>query len=691
MDRIAKGIVKCRIPILIISLLLLIPSALGFVSTRINYDIFSYLPDDIETMQGQNILQDEFGKGAYGIFVCDDMSDKEVTALKEKLQDVDHVADVLGLSDLDIPVEMLPQEVQDLFYAKDGSGQLLFLFFDSTTSSDDTLDAVGEVRKIAGEQCFFSSMSAIVADTRDLIQNEMPIYVIVAAVLNLLVMMICLDSFLVPILFLTDIGMAIIYNLGSNVIQGQISFITMALVAVLQLGVTTDYSIFLYNSYKEQKLIYSDRGEAMAKAISATIVSVSASSLTTIAGFIALCFMTFTLGMDLGIVMAKGVLLGVICCVTILPALLLTFDKAIQKTAHKEIQLPHKKLSDFVVKHHKLLAVIMLVLWIPAVIGYNGISIYYKLDSGLPENLNSVQANQILGEKYQDMNSVSMLLVSSDLSRKDTKAMLKEMKDIDGVSFAVGLDSVIGSNMPEDIIPTDVKEMLETDNWKLLVVSSKYQIATDEINDLCDKLSTVMKSYDPNGMVIGESACTKDLIEICDHDFNVVSAVSMVAIFLLILVALKSGLLPAILVMIIELAIYLNMGTAFYTGTELPFIASVTIGTIQLGACVDYAILMTTRYIQERGDGKSKEESTKIALGTSMHSVITSALSLFAATIGVGIFSSVDLVGALCLLLARGAIISMFIVLLFLPTMYMLLDKWICKTTGGLRKIFAKS
>ncbi len=690
MYRIAKGIVKCRVLILILSIVLLIPSALGFLSTRINYDIFSYLPGDIETMKGQDILQEEFGKGGYGIFVCDNMTDAEVTELEKKFEQVDHVTDVLSLADMNMPVEMLPQDVQDLFYAKDGSGQLLFMFFDTTTSADETIEAVGEVRKIAGEQCFLSSMSAIVTDTKNLIEKEMPMYVIIAAVLNLIVMMICLDSFLVPILFLADIGLAILYNLGSNVIQGQISFITMALVAVLQLGVTTDYSIFLYNSYKEMKLKYSDRKEAMAQAITATIVSVSASSLTTIAGFIALCFMTFTLGMDLGIVMAKGVLLGVICCVTVLPALLLTFDNAIGKTSHKAIHLPHHKFADFIAKHHKILAVLMLALWIPAIIGYNNISVYYKLDKGLPKYLNSVQANEILGEKYQDMNSVSMLLVSSDLSHKDTKEMLGEMKKIDGVSFAVGLDSVIGSSVPEEFVPSEVRDMLDSGKWKLLVVSSEYQIATDEINELCEELAATLKKYDPNGMVIGESACTKDLIKICDHDFQVVSAVSIFAIFALILLSLKSALLPVLLVLIIELAIYLNMGMAFYTGTELPFIASVTIGTIQLGACVDYAILMTTRYKQERMEGKSKEESTRIAIDTSMHSVITSALSLFAATIGVGLYSSVDLVGALCLLLSRGAIISMIVVLVFLPTMYMVFDKWICKTTGGLRKI-AKS
>ena len=687
MLKFGKTVVKHRVLILILAVLLLIPSTFGFIATHINYDLFSYLPSDIETMQGQDILLDEFGKGAYAIFVCDDMQDKEVSALKEDLEDVDHVADVLGLSDLNIPVEMLPDEVQDIFYSKDGTGQILFLFFDDTTSADETLDAVQEVRQRAGEHCFLSSMSAIVADTRALIEKEMIPYVIIAAALTCIVMMLLMDSFVVPLLFLADIGLAIVYNLGSNIVLGQISFITMALVAVLQLGVTMDYSIFLYSSYQEQKRVYQgDKKQAMAHAIASTITAVTASSLTTVAGFIALCFMTFTLGLDMGIVMAKGVVFGVISCVTILPALLLTFDGLVQKTSHKPLHLPADKFSGFIVRHYKVLALLMVLLWIPAIIGYSHTEVYYKLDTGLPKELNSVQANQKLDEEY-GMNSVSMLLVDAGLSRQDTKAMLKEMKNIDGVTFAVGLDSVIGSTVPEEIIPSEVKEMLESENWKLMVVSSEYQVATDEVNALCDELNTVLKSYDPDGMVIGEAACTKDLIEITDHDFKVVSAVSIIAIFILILLSLKSGLLPALLVIIIELAIYLNLGTAYYTGTTLPFIASVTIGTIQLGATVDYAILMTTRYKLERGSGKSKEESVKIALSTSMHSIITSALCLFAATIGVGAYSSVDIVGALCLLLARGAIISMFIVLFFLPSMYMLFDKLICKTTGGLRSI----
>jgi hypothetical protein len=637
-------------------------------------------------MQGQDILLDEFGKGAYGIFVCDDMTDKEVSDLRDKISDVDHVADVLGLSDLSIPKEMLPSEVTDIFYSKDGNGQILFLFFDQGTSADETLDALEEVRTIAGKQCFLSSISAIIEDTKLLIEKEMPIYVVIAAILTCIVMMFCLDSFVVPLLFLFDIGLSIVYNLGTNFIQGQISFITMALVAVLQLGVTMDYSIFLYSSYTEQKKIRENKKDAMAHAITSTIVSVTASSLTTVAGFIALCFMTFTLGMDLGVVMAKGVILGVISCVTILPALLLTFDGIIEKTRHKPLRVPVRRFSNFVVKHYRILAVIMVLLWIPALIGNSGLSIYYKLSNGLPKTLNSVQAEEVMDTEY-GMNSVSMLLVNSDLSHKDTKAMLSEMQALDGVSNAVGLDSIVGSAVPDEMIPDEVKDMLESDNWKLMIVTSEYQTASDEVNALCDQLNTILKSYDPTGMVVGEAACTKDLIEICDHDFKVVSIVSIGAIFILILLSLKSGLLSALLVIVIELAIYMNMGISFYTGTALPFIASVTIGTIQLGATVDYAILMTTRYKTERIGGKSKEEAVRVALSTSIHSIVTSALCFFAATIGVGAYSSVDLIGALCLLLARGALISMCIVLLFLPTMYMLFDKLICKTTGGMRGI----
>ncbi len=689
MRKFSEAIVKCRIPILIISLLLLIPSVFGYVSTRVNYDILYYLPSDIETMQGQDVLMDDFGKGAYAMLVCEGMSDKDVTRLEDKVKEVDHVATVLGYSEMAsaVPPEMLPQDMQDVFYSEDGNAKLLFLFFDTTSSADETMDAITEIRSLTGDQCFLSSMSAIVTDTRDLVNQELAPYVIIAVVLCALVLALTMDSFLLPVLFLVDIGMAIIYNLGTNIVQGEISFVTMALVAVLQLGVTMDYSIFLYHAYKEHKAnCPGDKKEAMTRAIMATIDSVTGSSLTTIAGFIALCFMSFTLGLDLGIVMAKGVLLGVICCVTVLPSMVLTFDKAIEKTTHKSIQLHTEKLTDFIVKHYRVFAIIMLVLWIPSIFGYNRINVYYKLDNSLPTYLGSVQANKELEENF-DMSSVSMVLVSSDLSRKEVKAMTEEMENVEGINFVLGLDSVVGSSMPEELIPSDVKEVLESDNWKLLLVSSQYQVATDEVNAQCNELNSVIKSYDANGMLIGEAPCTKDLIEITNHDFAVVSAVSIGAIFVLILLVLKSALLPVILVIVIELAIYMNMSIAYYTGTTLPFIASVCIGTIQLGATVDYAILMTTRYKHERQLGEGREQSVKTALSYSMHSVFTSALGLFAATIGVGIYSDVDLISSLCLLMARGALISMIIVLFILPSMLMLFDKAICKTTLGMRNL----
>lgn len=689
MRKFSEAIVKGRIPIVIISILLLIPSVFGYVHTRVNYDILYYLPKDIETMQGQDILMEEFGKGAYAVLVCKDMPDKDIARLADKVKNVDHVESVLGYSEIAdrLPPEMLPDELRDVFYSKDGNEALLFLFFDTTSSANETMDAITEIRALSGERCFLSSMSAIVTDTRNMVDEELATYVLIAVALCALVLALTMDSFLLPVLFLLDIGMAILYNLGTNVFHGEISFVTMALVAVLQLGVTMDYSIFLYNAYKEQKAEDGvDNAEAMTRAITATIESVTGSSLTTIAGFIALCFMSFTLGLDLGVVMAKGVLLGVICCVTVLPSLILIFDKAIEKTTHKRIRINTGKLTDFIIRNSRVFAVVMVLLWIPSIIGYNRIDVYYKLDNSLPSYLGSVQANRELEENF-DMSSVSMVLVSSDLSRKETKAMTGALEKVDGVNFALGLDSVVGSSLPEELIPANVKDVLESGHWKLLLISSRYAVATDEVNAQCGEINRVLKSYDPNGMLIGEAPCTKDLIEITNHDFAVVSSVSIGAIFLLILLVLKSGLLPVVLVMVIELAIYMNMSIAYYTGTTLPFIASVCIGTIQLGATVDYAILMTTRYKRERMQGEGRERAVKTALSASMHSVVTSALGLFAATIGVGIYSDVDLISSLCLLMARGALISMLVVLFILPSMLMLLDKPICRTTRGMRRL----
>ena len=688
MLKFGEKIVKLRIPILILSVLLLIPAAIGFFNTRINYDILYYLPDDIDTMQGQDILMDEFGKGAYALFVCEGMEYKDVASLKADLEQVDHVEDVIwydSVADLSVPVEVLPDSIREVFNSVDGDATLMAIFFDTTTSADETMDAIAAIRTLSGEHCFLSSMSAIVTDTKNLVEQEMPVYVIIAALLCCLVLAVTMDSFMIPVLFMLSIGMAILYNLGTNFIKGEISFITMALVAVLQLGVTMDYSIFLWGSYKEQMELYPDKKEAMAHAIAATITSVTGSSLTTIAGFIALCFMSFTLGLDLGVVMAKGVVLGVICCVTVLPSLILVFDKAIWKTAHRTFQLRTGGVSEFVQKHYKLFAIVMLLLWIPAMYGNANYNVYYKLDNSLPDSLPSVQANQVLNEKF-DMSSVEMVLCRSDLSQKEVKAMLNEMESVDGINFALGLNSITGPLVPDKLIPDAAREQLESGGYQLLMISSQYEVATDEVNAQCNELEKIVKSYDPGGMLIGESPCTRDLITITDHDFMVVSAVSIVAIFVIILLVLRSISLPIILVAVIELAIFINMSLAYYTGTTLPFIASICIGTIQLGATVDYAILMTTRYKRERMEGRSKQEAVHTALSTSIHSVISSALGFFAATIGVGIYSDVDLIGSLCLLMARGAIISMVVVILFLPSMFMLFDKLICKTTLGLRK-----
>ena len=691
MKHFSHSIVKFRIPILIVAIVLLIPSFFSYISTKVNYDILYYLPDSIDTMKGQDILMDEFGKGAYAILVFEDMNDKDVSKTLDKIKNVDHVDTVIGYSELsgEVPAEMLPDEIKSNFYSDDGSSTLAFLFFDTTSSDDNTLDAIKEIRQIAGDQCFLSSMSAIVEDTKELTNNELVTYVSIAVILCLIVLMMNLDSFLTPILFLLDIGMAIIYNLGTNFIQGEISFITMSLVAVLQLGVTMDYSIFLYNSYKEQKkLCGGDPYKAMEQAIVATIASVTGSSLTTIAGFIALCFMTFTLGLDLGVVMAKGVLFGVISCVTILPSLVLVFDKAIQKTTHKRALLSFNpdKITKFVVKHHKAFIIVMILLWIPSIFGYNKINVYYKLDNSLPSYLGSVQANDKLKENF-DMNSISMILADSELSSKETKEMTKELEKVEGVNFVLGLDSLVGSQIPNELIPEDVKEILDSGNHKLLMVSSEYEVATDEVNAQCNEIENIIKKYDTDSMLIGEAPCTKDLIEITNVDFNTVSSVSIAMIFVIILLVLKSALLPILLVIVIELAIYMNMSLAFYTGTTLPFIASVVIGTIQLGSTIDYAILMTTRYKYERINGQSKEDAVSIALSTSLHSIITSALGLFAATIGVAIYSDVDLISSLCLLMGRGALISMAVVIFMLPSVLLLFDKPICATTAGMRKL----
>lgn len=692
MIHLTRKLVKFKNLILIVAFALLIPSAIGFFSTKINYDILYYLPKDIETMKGQDILLEDFGKGAYGMFVCNGLKSNEVQDLKEKVENIDHVAQVICYDSLTggkLPKEMLPDSVQKIFFSKNGDGTLMFIFFDTTTSQDETMDAIEELRSVAGKTCFLSSMSAITTDTKNMVEDETFIYTAIAVALCVLVLIITTDSFLIPPLFLLSIGLAIVYNLGSNFIQGEISFITMALVAILQLGVTMDYSIFLYHSYKEAQESYSDKDEAMAQAISETIVSVTGSSLTTIAGFLAMCFMTFTLGLDMGIVMAKGVVLGVISCVTTLPSLILVFDRAIEKTSHKSLVIPTKGITKFVSKMYPAIAIAMVVLWIPALYGNNNVNVYYKLDESLPEYLPSVQANNEMKKGY-DMSSISMVLVHSSLSGKQVKEMTDELKSIDGISFALGTDSLISPMVPATLIPEDVTGKLNSDNWKMILVSSEYEVATDEVNSQCDKLEEIIKSYDPEGILVGEAAATRDLIKITDRDFKVVSTVSIGAIFILILFVLKSVSLPFILVITIELAIYLNMAMSCFLGNTLPFIASVCVGTIQLGATVDYAILMTTRYKKERIEGARRKEAVETALSTSVNAIFTSALGFFAATVGVAIYSDVDLIGSICMLLARGALLSMVIVLTVLPAMLLVFDRFICYTTWDLRKIPAR-
>lgn len=686
MVKLGRKIVKFRIPIFILSLLLLVPSAIGYINTRVNYDVLYYLPDDIETMKGQDILVDEFGTGAYSMFICEGMKNKDVAALKKKIENVEHVSKVVwydSFSDLSVPVEMLPDKIQSALFSDDST--MMFIIFETTTSADETMDAIGDIRKLAGKQCFVSGMSAIVTDTKNLAESEVAIYVLIAVVLSCIVLALTMESYLIPFLFLASIGIAILYNMGTNIFKGEISYITKALSAVLQLGVTMDYSIFLWHSYQEQRKLYGDdHKEAMAQAIAATIKSVVGSSITTIAGFVALCFMSFTLGLDLGIVMAKGVIFGVICCVTVLPAMIMIFDKALEKTKHKQLIPDFPKVSEFLVKHHKAFAFLCVALFIPFAYFQANTAVYYNLDSSLPKDLESIMANEKLQEEYH-MGAAHMILMDKNVSGKEKHKMIKEMEQVDGVKEVLGLESIIGPSLPESMIPQDIKDILESDNYELMLITNEYQTASEEVNEQINELNTILKSYDKNGMLVGEAPCTKDLIEITDHDFKVVSAVSIMAVFLIILFVFKSITLPVILVLVIEGAIFINMGIPYLTRTELPFIASIVIGTIQLGATVDYAILMTSRYEQERGSGKSKKESISIALESSIRPVMVSAFSFFAATFGVGIYSKIDMISSLCLLMARGALISMCAVLLFLPAMYWIFDRVICATSKNFK------
>lgn len=681
-----KGVVKLRIPIFILSLVLLIPSALGYFHTRVNYDILTYLPGEIDTMKGQDILLDEFGTGAFSMCVVEGMEDKDVSAMRKEMEKVDHVKKIIwydSVSDLSVPTEMLPEDLQEVFINEDKDATLMAIFFDTSMSADETMDAIDELRHVADKQCYISGMSAVVTDTKGLINQEVPIYVLIAVVLAIIVLSLTMDSAIIPIFFLLSIGMAIVYNLGSNVFRGEISYVTQAIAAVLQLGVTMDYSIFLWHSYEEnQERFPGDKKRAMAHAISNTLTSVVGSSITTVAGFIALCFMSFTLGLDLGITMAKGVVIGVICCVTVLPSMILIFDKVIDKTRHKAIIPDLGFIANWVVKHFKVFIIIFVAVLIPAIWGYTHYEVYYDLAGTLPKDLDSVIANEKLDETFK-MNSTHIVLLDSEVEPKDVNEMMNQINDLDGVKAALGLDSIVGPSIPREILPDSVKEVVMDENYQMVMISSEYAVASDEVNEQCDKIQSIVKQYDKKAMLIGEAPCTKDLITITDHDFKVVSAVSIGAIFLIIAFVFKSISLPIILVSVIEFAIFINMGIPAFTGTKLPFIAGVVIGTIQLGATVDYAILMTTKYRKARSKGAEKQEAITSALQSSMQSVIVSALSFFAATFGVGMYSNVDMIASLCSLMARGAIISMFVVIFILPSMFMIFDKVICKTSKG--------
>ncbi len=685
--RFSKAVVKYRVPILILSVLLLIPSVIGMANTRINYDMLDYLPDSMDTVTGQNVLMDEFGKGAFSLLVIEDMPAKDVSNLKKQIEQVEHVDSVVwydSFADISMPMEMLPSTLYNAFNNDDAT--LMAVFFDSATSADVTMDAIREIRALAGKQVFVSGMSALVTDLKDLCEEEEPIYVGIAVVLACLAMLILLDGWLVPFVFLACIGIAVLINLGSNYFFGEISYITKALAAVLQLAVTMDYSIFLWNSYNEQRTHYTDPKEAMAYAIHDTLTSVIGSSITTVAGFAALCFMTFTLGLDLGLVMAKGVILGVLACVTVLPAIILILDKPLQKTKHRCIIPDMTKLSEKLVKIFPVFLILFALLVYPAYYGYSETNneVYYDLGECLPQDIEYVVANSKLRDTF-DIASTHMVLVDANLSSKEKQNMISDMEEVDGVKYVLGLESFIDSSIPEDMLPDSIVSILKSDRWELMLINSEYKVASDAVNAQIDSLNSILKEYDPNGMLIGEAPCMKDMIETTNHDFKVVNAVSIVAIFVIIMLVEKSLSLPFILIAVIELAVFINLGLPHYLGQSLPFIAPICISTIQLGATVDYAILMTTRYKSERVSGKSKHDAVATALSTSIPSILVSGMGLFAATFGVAVYSDIDIISSMCMLMARGAIVSMLCVILILPALLMLCDGLIRHTTLGMK------
>ena len=688
MIKLSKAIVKHRSLILIIAAVLIIPSVIGMAGTRINYDMLSYLPDDIETIEGQDILLKDFGKGAFSFVIVDGMEDKDISKLRGKLEKIDNVDSVIwydSLMDISVPKEVLPDEIYNAFNS--GDSTVMAVFFKTSTSAGETMQAIKEIRKTAGKSCFVTGMSAVVTDLKDLCEHEEPIYVGLAVLLCCAAMMLFMDNWIVPFVFLLSIGSAILLNLGTNYFLGEISYITKALAAVLQLAVTMDYSIFLWHSYEEQKARYSgDKQRAMAHAIKATMSSVFGSSVTTIAGFIALCFMSYTLGLDLGVVMAKGVLLGLIGCITTLPALILVFDKLLEKTMHKPLMPPLNALTGFVVKRSWIFILVFALLVVPASVCYNRANkeVYYDMTQSIPDDMECAIANSKLKDEFA-VGSTHMLLVSADTDGKSIRNMMSEMERTDGVKYVLGVESVVGSLIPEEVIPDSVKNILQSENWKLYIINSEYTTASDEVNAQISELNKILKKYDESGMLIGEAPCTKDMIDITNHDFQVVNAISIAAIFIIIAIVLKSVSLPIILVAVIELAIFINLGIPHLTGTSMPFIAPICISTIQLGSTVDYAILMTTRYKRERSHGEDKRSSVATALKTSIPSITVSALGFFAATFGVAVYSDVDLISSLCNLMARGAIISMFCVIFILPAMFMLFDKVICATSIGFK------
>ena len=688
MIKFGKGVVRSRILILILAFALLIPAGISFINTRINFDILSYLPGQIETMKGQDIMVDEFGTGALSFVVIEDMDDQDRKVLADDIEDLEGVKDVIWygtIADSSLPREALPDDLYDFFNNADADSQLMLVTFKDTMGSDETMEAIDKMNGMVKDHCFVAGMGAVNTDTKNLTLQQAPIYVLIAAILSMIIMGITMESIVVPMLFLLSIGMAIIYNLGTNLIQGEISYLTLALTAVLQLAVTMDYSIFLWHSYQEQIERYDgDKKRAMAHAISHTIVSVTGSSVTTVAGFIALCFMSFTLGLDLGIVMAKGVIIGVIGCVTILPALILACDKAIEKTKHRVLMPDISKISGWVTKHFRLIAILFVVILIPALYGYTHTNVYYDLAGTMPDSAYSKQANDRLNEQYA-MGATHIVIAPSSMSKADSISMINEIKKVDGVKLAASLDSIIGPTIPEEMLPDKVKDIFESGDYQMMLISSEYQTASDEVNDQITELNKIVKSYSNDAMLIGEAPCTKDLINITDTDFKHVSAISIIAIFVIILLVFKSISLPIILVAVIEFAIFVNMGIPGFTGTKLPFIASIVIGTIQLGATVDYAILMTTKYRKNRYTGMEKQPAITKALHDSTMSIIVSALCFFAATFGVGLYSNIDMISSICILLARGAIISMFVVILVLPSMFMIFDRVICATSMGFK------